>query len=71
MRKDISHFTGVAVFCFLSWTMECKGCLPTLQTIQNTPVFLGFPCGSAGKESAHSVGDLHLIPGLGRSPAEG
>ena len=26
-----------------------------------TPVFLGFPCGSAGKESAYSVGDLGLI----------
>ena len=32
---------------------------------------LGFPCGSAGKESACSVGDLGLIPGLGRSPGEG
>ena len=36
-----------------------------------TPVFLGFPCGSAGKESACSAGDLGLIPGLGRSPGEG
>jgi len=36
-----------------------------------TPVFLGFPCGSAGKESACNVGDLSLIPGLGRSPGEG
>ena len=36
-----------------------------------TPVFLGFPGGSAGKESACSVGDLGLIPGLGRSPGEG
>ena len=36
-----------------------------------TPVFLGFPCGSADKESAHNVGDLGLIPGLGRSPGEG
>ena len=35
------------------------------------PVFLGFPCGSAGKESAHHAGDLGLIPGLGRSPEEG
>ena len=35
-----------------------------------TPVFLGFPCGSAGKESACNVGDLGLIPGLGRSPGE-
>ena len=31
---------------------------------------LGFPCGSAGKESAYNVGDLGLIPGLGRSPGE-
>ena len=29
---------------------------------------LGFPCGSAGKESACNVGDLGLIPGLGRFP---
>ena len=36
-----------------------------------TPVFLGFPCGSAGKESACNVGDLGLVPGLGRSPGEG
>ena len=36
-----------------------------------TPVFLGFPCGSAGKESACSVRDLGWIPGLGRSPGEG
>ena len=30
-----------------------------------------FPCGSAGKESSCNVGDLGLIPGLGRSPGEG
>ena len=28
----------------------------------------GFPCGSAGKESAFNAGDLGSIPGLGRSP---
>ena len=32
---------------------------------------LGFPCGSAGKESACNVGDLGLIPELERSPGEG
>ena len=32
---------------------------------------LGFPCGSAGKESTFSEGDLGSIPGLGRSPGEG
>ena len=31
----------------------------------------GFPCGSAGKESAYNPGDLGLIPGLERSPGEG
>ena len=36
-----------------------------------TPVFLGFPGGSAGKESICSVGDLGLVPGLGKSPGEG
>ena len=36
-----------------------------------TPVFLGFPCGLAGKESARNAEDLGLIPGLGRSPGEG
>ena len=32
---------------------------------------LGFPGGSAGKESACNAGDLGLFPGLGRSPGEG
>ena len=33
-------------------------------------LYLYVPCGSAGKESCN-VGDLGLIPGLGRSPEEG
>ena len=32
---------------------------------------LGFPGGSAGKESVCNAGDLGLIPGLERSPGEG
>ena len=35
-----------------------------------TPVFLGLPGGSAGKESSCNVGDLDSIPGLGRSHRE-
>ena len=31
---------------------------------------MGFPCGSAGKESACNERDLGSIPGLGRSPGE-
>ena len=48
---------------FLGWEWT-RGRLPT-------PVFLGFPGGSAGKESACNEGDLGSIPGLGRSPGEG
>ena len=32
---------------------------------------MGFPCGSAGKESARNARDLGSIPGLGRSCGEG
>ena len=34
-------------------------------------LYLYVPCGSAGKESTCNVGELGLIPGLGRSPGEG
>ena len=34
-------------------------------------IFLGFPGGSDGKESAWNVGDLGSIPELGRSPGGG
>ena len=32
---------------------------------------MGFPSGSAGKESACNAGDPGSVPGLGRSPGEG
>ena len=34
-------------------------------------VLVGFPGGSAGKESTCNAGDLGSIPGLGRAPGEG
>ena len=34
-------------------------------------LYMGFPCGSAGKESACNVRDLGSVPELGRSPGEG
>ena len=40
-------------------------------TLKCIEISIHFPCGSAGKESACNVGDLGLIPGLGRSPGEG
>ena len=52
---------------FDSWVRKMpwrRDRLPTL-------VFLGFPFGSAGKQSACNVEDLGSIPGLGRSPGKG
>ena len=36
-----------------------------------TPVFLDFPCGSAGKEFACNAEDLSSVAGLERYPGEG
>ena len=52
---------------FDSWV----GKIPWRRDRLPSPVFLGFPCGSAGKESACNAGNLGSIPGLGRSPGEG
>ena len=42
-----------------------------LVSLSHSNEMIGFPCGSARKESACNVRDLGLIPGLGRSPGEG
>ena len=52
---------------FESWV----GKIPWRRDRLLIPVFLGFPGGSDGKESTCNVGDLCLIPGLGRSPGGG
>ena len=52
---------------FHSWVRK----MPCRRDRLPTPVFLGFPGGSVGKESACNAGDLGLIPGLGRSPRVG
>ena len=43
----------------------------SLRTFQFVVIHLGFPCGSASKESTCNVGALSSIPGLRRSPGEG
>ena len=67
------RFWGFFVCLFMFWTFSYFLVAQRNRSssyIFTTP-FIGFPCGSTGKESAHSVGDLGLIPGLGRSPGEG
>ena len=57
--------------CIVHGVAKSRTQLKRLSTHASTPVFLGFPCGSAGKESTCNAGDLSLIPGLGRSPGKG
>ena len=52
---------------FNSWV----GKIPWRRDRPPTPVFMGFPGGSDGKESTCHAGDLGLIPVLGRSPGGG
>ena len=66
----------------LSWLRVCMQCrrlrfyswvrkIPWRRDRKPTPVFLGFPGDSDGKEFTCNAGDLGLIPGLGRPPGEG
>ena len=47
------------------------GKIPWRSSRLSTPVFLGFPGGSDGKESFCSAGDPGSIAEWGRSPGEG
>ena len=53
------------------WFDSWVGKIPWKRIRLPVPVFLGFPGGSAGKESAVDVGDVDSVPGLRRSPGEG
>ena len=69
--KVIAQLVRIHLQCRRPWFNSCVRKILWRRDRLPTPVFLGFPCGSAGKEFACSVGDLGLIPGLGRSPGEG
>ena len=71
MASPIAQLVKICLQCrrpgFDSWVRKIHWRRDRLPT----PVFLGFPCGSAGKESACNARDLSSIPRLGRSPGEG
>ena len=68
LRSPLS-FLGQWLLGGWKWTQNVHSNIPhNSQKVEI--VEIGFPCGSAGKESACNVGDLGLIPGLGRSPGE-
>ena len=66
-QGDLLYSTKFQVAYFelsYSWVRKIPGRRERLPT----PVFLGFPCGSAGKESAHNVGDPECNPWVGKIP---
>ena len=67
----IAQLVKIHLQCRRPWFDSWVGKISWRRNRLPTPVILGFPGGSAGKESSCNVGDLGLIPGLGRSPGEG
>ena len=66
--------TGVRCHYLLQEIFPTQGLSPGLlhcRQIFYPLSYQGSPYGSADKESACNVGDLGLIPGLGKSPGEG
>ena len=53
------------------WLPSSKDVKSLLKYLGKIIIFVGFPGGSDGKESACNAGDMGSIPGLGRSPGEG
>ena len=68
---DSSVGKKICLQCRRPWFNSWVGKIPCRKEGLPTPLFLGFPCGSPGKESTCNSGDLSLIPGLGRSPGGG
>ena len=69
----ISLETIVSIFSILAIIIENAGFPDSSFGKQDRlpiPVFLGFPCSSAGKESACNGEDVGSILGLGRSSGE-
>ena len=83
----MAHGVGCSTACGIFLHQESNHCLlhwqadslllshqgsPTLTVLRSTrQLFSGFPHSSVGKESACNAGDPGLIPGSGKSPAEG
>ena len=70
MQKG-SFFSTFALALIFCWFFFLGGSyLVYLFSLEANYFTVGFPCGSAGKESACNMEDLGLVPGLGRSPRD-
>ena len=67
LTRDGSQPPALGVWSLSPWTTrEVPGVVLRFYIY----IYMGFPCGSADKESTCNVGDLSSIPGLGRYPGE-
>ena len=70
--RSLANLRILAIYTLLNSSVcAYRRLMACIHLIISAYIYMGFPCGSAGKESTCSVGDLGLIPGLGRSPGEG
>ena len=66
-----SAHTAYCCYCCRTESVPFKRKICRRSVRLPTLVVLGFPCGSAGKDSNCNAGDLGLNPGLGRSLEKG
>ena len=66
-----SGLPRIRLQCRRAWLGSWVGKIPWRRERPPPPASLGFPGGSAGKESARNVEDLGSIPGLERSLEKG
>ena len=66
-----SSIHGILQARVLEWVAIAFSPVLYSRSLLITCFIVGFPCGSAGKESTCNVGDLGSIPRLGRSSREG
>ena len=62
MASLIAQLVKIRLQCRRPWFDSWVGKICWRRDRLPTPVFLGFPCGSAGKESACNAGDLSSSP---------
>ena len=64
----VAQLVKIHIQCRRQQLDSCVRKIPCRRVRLPTPIFLGFPGDSDGKESACNVQDLGLIPGLEKVP---
>ena len=67
LNQSLLHCRQILYQLSYEGSPSLTGKIPWRRDRLHSLIFLGFPCGSAGKESNCNARDLGSIPGLGRS----